>query len=356
MSRAFESLRTGSQEITAGPAHVRDAISVRRIAAVYLVALVPCILLGAYNTGLQAQLAASSGVPLLDDWPTRLIVSIGLDPVHAAGISGAFLHGLLYFLPLAFGCYLAARSVELVFALVRREQLGPGSWVLALVFALTLPPLTPVWQAMLAMAFGVVMGKEVFGGTGRNLVHPVLLAWAFLFVAYPESLSGDSIWVPVDGEQVAWLHRIAAEGSPVIAELDWNTAFLGLTPGAFGGTSALACFLGAAWLLLARVISWRVVTGFVAGSAIAAAGFATGDPASNPLFGIPVSWQFVLGMGLRPGVSCHRSGNRRPHESRPLGLRGHRRCIRDLCPRAESDPARRHRNCAAVHEPFCATD
>ncbi len=295
VSRAFESLRTGSREITAGPAHVRDAVSIRRIAAVYLIALIPCLLAGAYNTGLQVQLAASAGLPLLDDWPTRLMSGMGMDPVSAATSAGAFVHGLLYFLPLAVGCYLAARSVELIFALVRREQLGPGSWVLALVFALILPPATPVWQAMLAMAFGVVMGKEVFGGTGRNLVHPVLLAWAFLFVTYPETLSGDAIWVPVDGERPAWLHQVSASGSPVLADLDWTSAFLGLTPGAFGETSALACFLGAGWLLLARVVSWRVVLGFFAGSILASAGFAAADPGGNPLFGIPVHWQIVLG-------------------------------------------------------------
>ncbi len=261
VSRAFESLRTGSREVARRPAYVRDAISVRRIAAVYLVALFPCLVAGVYNTGLQIDLAAASGLAPLDGWRTDLMAALG----YTAGQDGSFLtrglHGLLYFLPLAVGAWVATRGVELAFALIRREQLGPGSWVLALVFTLMLPPATPVWQAMLAMAFGVVMGKEVFGGTGRNLVHPVLLAWAFLFVTYPETLSGDAIWVPVDGERPAWLHEVSAAGSPVLADFDWTTAFLGLTPGAFGETSALACLLGAAWLLLARVVSWRVVQG-----------------------------------------------------------------------------------------------
>ena len=295
VSRAFESLRTGSREVTHRPAFVRDAISVRRIAAVYLVALLPCLLLGTYNTGLQIDLAAASGLAPLENWRTGLVAALGHVPGEAGGFGIRSLHGLLYFLPLAVGAWLATRGVELAFALIRREQLGPGSWVLALVFALMLPPATPVWQAMLAMAFGVIMGKEVFGGTGRNLVHPVLLAWAFLFVTYPETLSGDAIWVPVDGERAAWLHQVSASGSPVLADLEWTTAFLGFTPGAFGETSALACFLGAAWLLLARVVSWRVVLGFVAGSVLASAGFAAGDPGSNPLFGIPVHWQLVLG-------------------------------------------------------------
>jgi Na+-transporting NADH:ubiquinone oxidoreductase subunit B len=139
------------------------------------------------------------------------------------------------------------------------------------------------------------MGKEIFGGTGRNLVHPVLLAWAFLFVAYPETYSGDSIWVAVDDVRPAWIHIVGEEGSPALAGLDWGTAFLGLTPGTFGAPSTLACLLGLGWLLLAKLVSWRVVVGFVAGSALAAALFAAGDPGNNPLFGMPVHWQFVLG-------------------------------------------------------------
>jgi Na+-transporting NADH:ubiquinone oxidoreductase subunit B len=292
---AFDSLRTGSRRTTVRASHIRDAISVRRIFAVYLVALAPVIVFGLYNMGLQTHLAIAAGAEPLDDWQSATMRALGLGAFDPGSVIACLLHGALYILPLVFVTWLTARVVELGFALVRQEDLQPGAWIFALLFALILPPTTPVWQAALAMAFGIVVGKEIFGGIGRNVVHPVLLAWAFLYVSYPGTLSGESVWVPVNGERPMLIDIAAEEGMAGLSQVSWTDAFLGLTPGPIGVTSALLCFLGVGGLLLARIVSWRVAVGFVAGSAVMAALFATGDPAHNPMFGIPVHWHMVIG-------------------------------------------------------------
>jgi Na+-transporting NADH:ubiquinone oxidoreductase subunit B len=292
---AFESLRTGSRLTTVRAAHIRDAISVRRVFAVYLVALVPVLLFGLYNMGLQTHLALAGGAEPLDNWQSAAMRALGLGAFDPGSVLACFVHGALYVMPLVVVTWLTARAVELLFALVRREDLQPGTWIFSLLFALILPPTAPGWQAAIAMAFGIVVGKEIFGGTGRNVVHPVLLAWAFLYVSYPATLSGEAVWVPVSTDQPMLIDIAAEEGMAGLSEVDWTTALVGLSPGPIGFTSALLCFVGLAGLLLARIVSWRVTVGFVAGSAVMAALFATGDPANNPMFGIPVHWHMVIG-------------------------------------------------------------
>lgn len=292
---AFDSLRSGSRATTRAPVHVRDAISVRRIAVVFMLALAPTTLLGVYNAGLQIQLAVADGATAASGWRNSLMAGLYPAGMAAGGTLACLLSGALYFLPLLLVAYAAARLTELVFVLARRDQLSPGSWVVALSFALLLPVTTPPWQAALAMVFGVAIGREIFGGSGRQLVNPVLLAWAFLFVAYPASLSGEAVWVPVSGDRPSWLGLAAEGGSTALRDLSWTRAFLGFSPGAVGQTSAAACLAGLAVLLAAGVVSWRVVLAFVGGSAAAAALFAAGDPAANPLFGLSVGWHAVLG-------------------------------------------------------------
>lgn len=292
---AFEALRTGSRRTTVRASHIRDAVSVRRIFAVYLVALMPLVVFGLYKTGLLIHLALHGGAEPIDNWQTALMRALGFGAFDPDSIAANFLHGALYFLPLLLAAYVAALIVELIFAVVRQEDLGSGTWIFALLFALILPPTAPVWQAALAMAFGIVMGKEIFGGTGRNVVHPVLLSWAFLYVSYPATLSGESVWVPVDTEQPMLIDIAAEKGMAGLATYDWTTALIGLSPGPVGVPSAAFCFLGVGVLLLSQLVSWRVVVGFIAGSAVAALLFSGGDPANNPMFGIPVHWHMVIG-------------------------------------------------------------
>lgn len=295
ISGAFESLRTGSGRTTERASHIRDAVSVRRIFAVYLVALVPLILFGLYNTGLQIHLAVAGGAEPVDTWQTAVMRNLGFGAFDPGSVTASLVHGALYFLPLLLATYIPARLVELVFAVVRQEGLSPGTWIFALLFTLILPPTAPVWQAAVSMVFGIVVGKEIFGGTGRNIVHPVLLAWAFLYVSYPATLSGEAVWVAVGTERPMLLDIVAEQGMAGLEGHAWTTALVGLSPGPFGVPSAAGCLLGVGVLLLARLVSWRVVVGFIAGSALVAFLFSGADPADNPMFGVPVHWHMVIG-------------------------------------------------------------
>jgi len=292
---AVDSLRTGSRQVTGRAAHVRDGISVRRVFVVYLVALAPLVLFGLYNCGLQIHLAVADGMAPLENWRTDLMRAAGLGAFDPGSIVANFVHGGLYLGPLLAAVYIPARLAELGFAVVRREDLQPGTMIFALLFTLILPPTAPAWQAGLAMLFGVVVGKEIFGGTGRNVVHPVLLAWAFVFVSYPAVLSGEAVWVPVAGERPMLLDIAAERGMAGLAGHDWLSAFVGHAPGPFGVPSTAACLFGLCVLILARIVSWRVAAGFIAGSAAAALLFSAGDSADNPMFGMPLHWHMVIG-------------------------------------------------------------
>ena len=293
---AFNSLATGSHRVTGRASHIRDAISVRRIFAVYMVALAPLIVFGLYNTGLQIHLAlAGEGVEPLATWQTSTMGKLGFGAFDPGSVVACFVHGGLYFLPLLIVVYVTARLVELIFAVVRRDDLSPGTWIFALLFALILPPTTPLWQAAMSMGFGILVGKEIFGGTGRNVVHPVLLAWAFLFVSYPAAMSGEAVWVPVSQDVPMLIDIVDERGVAGLEGVDWTSAFIGLSPGPMGISSALFCFVGLGVLMLARLVSFRIVAGFVIGSAVASLLFAGGDPSSNDMFGVPFHWHMVLG-------------------------------------------------------------
>jgi Na+-transporting NADH:ubiquinone oxidoreductase subunit B len=291
---AFHALAAGSEQVTQRAAHVRDAISMRRFFAVYLVALAPLILFGLYNTGLQIHLALAGeiGEPL-ETWQTGVMKTLGLgfDP---DSFVACLIHGALYFLPLLFAIYLTARVIELLFAVIRRMDLPPGTMIYALLFALLLPPTAPIWQSAFAMGFGILVAKEIFGGTGRNVVHPVLLAWAFLYVSYPAALSGEAVWVPVSADVPMLIDIVDEQGMAGLEGVSWMSAFVGLSPGPLGVSSALFCFIGVGALLLARLISWRIVAGFVLGSFLASLLF-QGESADNAMFGVPFYWHMVLG-------------------------------------------------------------
>ena len=170
-----------------------------------------------------------------------------------------------------------------------------------MLFPLILPPTIPLWQVALGIAFGVIIGKEIFGGTGMNILNPALTARAFLFFAYPAQISGEQVWTAadtaVDGASGAtWLAEAAVEGQSVLTKgLDWWDAFVGLVPGSMGETSALGCLIGAVILIASRVGSWRIMLGVFAGSAAASLLLNAIGSETNPLFGVPFWWHIVLG-------------------------------------------------------------
>jgi Na+-transporting NADH:ubiquinone oxidoreductase subunit B len=260
-----------------------------------LVAVTPCLLFGLYNTGLQINQAVASGAEYLPSWQSRAASAVGLPLLDPANVLSCFLHGLIYFLPLWVVIHIAGRASDIVFAAFRREPLHEGFGVISLLFALTLHPNVPLWQAAVAILFGNIFGKEIFGGAGRNVIHPVVLAWNFLWIAYPASLSGDADWFPVAPAPHSWLNQVGNEGPQILGDLSWMTGFLGVTPGMFGGPAPLACLLGALILIAAGIASWRVVGAYIAGSAVVALLLNQVQSSENFFISVPPHWHMVLG-------------------------------------------------------------
>ena len=282
-------------QVTAGPTHIRDAIDFKRMMSTVMVALLPCILMAMYNTGYQANAAmASMGVAGAAGWRGFLLdlFQIGYNP---GNILACLVHGLLYFLPLYVVTMVVGIGWEIVFAIVRRHEVQEGFFVTGLLIPLILPATVPLWQVVIAVSFAVVIGKEIFGGTGRNWLNPALAARAFLFFAYPAEISGDACWTAVDGFSGATPLALAAEGGLAQIDISWGQAFLGQVQGSMGETSALACLIGAFILVVSGIGSWRIMAGTIGGAAaIWGLLYAVGS-GTNPMFGLPFHWHLVLG-------------------------------------------------------------
>jgi Na+-transporting NADH:ubiquinone oxidoreductase subunit B len=286
-------------DVTKGLTHVRDGLELKRLMIIVVAALGPCILMAMYNTGLQANLAmAEMGVESASGWRGSLMDSLGIG-YEAGSIFACFVHGALYFAPVYIVCMAIGGTWEMLFCIIRRKEISEGFLVTGMLFPLTLPPTIPLWQVAIGVSFGVVIGKEIFGGTGKNFLNPALTARAFLYFAYPAQISGDQPWVAVDGFAGATpLGAIAnadvATGMQAI-EITWSQAFLGFTQGSMGETSTLACLLGAGLLIYTGIGSWRIMAGVLLGGM----GFATLlwliPSETNPMFQMPPWWHLVLG-------------------------------------------------------------
>lgn len=284
-------------ETTSGQTHVRDALDLKRMMLTVIVALIPCILMAMYNTGLQANMALQTlGAPMTEGWRTNAIrwSGIGFDP---GSIMANFAHGALYFIPVYLVTSVAGGLCEVVFATIRKHEVNEGFLVTGMLFPLILPPTIPLWQVAIGIAFGVVIGKEIFGGTGKNFLNPALTARAFLYFAYPAQITGDAVWTAVDGYTGATPLGLAAiEGMrPVLDQVTWMQAFVGTLPGSMGETSTLACLFGAAVLIVTGVGSWRIMLACVIGTVATWAPLFYMGSVTNPMFGMPLHWHFVLG-------------------------------------------------------------
>ncbi|MBL8949345.1 MAG: NADH:ubiquinone reductase (Na(+)-transporting) subunit B, partial [Myxococcaceae bacterium] len=286
---------TPSTTTERGP-HVRDALDQKRMMMIVVIALVPCIAMALYNTGYQAHLAVEQGGRLLEAWQSRAYLALGL-PVSSASVLGCVVHGALWFLPVTLVTYGVGGLWEVLFATVRRHEINEGFLVTGILIPLTLPATVPLWQVALGTTFGVVIGKEIFGGTGMNFLNPALVARAFVFFAYPAQLSGD-VWVAAiapDGRSGAtWLASLA-EGSGHLPGLTWWDAFWGRIPGSMGETSVAAAALGAVLLLFTRVAAWQTMLGVVLGTAATAYGLNAVASDTNPMLALPFYWHAVLG-------------------------------------------------------------
>jgi Na+-transporting NADH:ubiquinone oxidoreductase subunit B len=284
-------------DVTRGAPHVRDALDLKRVMIYVLFASVPCALIGMYNVGLQANEAmAWIGIESAGGWRGSVLEGLGLgyDP---GSVGANLVHGALYFIPIYLVTLAAGGFWEVLFAGVRNHEVNEGFLVTSWLFALTLPATIPLWQVALGISFGVVLGKEVFGGTGKNFLNPALVGRAFLFFAYPGDMSGD-VWVAVDGYTGATPLALAHQGGvPAVLDGDitWLAAFIGTIPGSIGEVSTLACLMGAIFLVYTGIASWRIMVAILLGMIGMVALFNSVGSATNPMFGLPWYWHLVLG-------------------------------------------------------------
>ena len=279
--------------------HVRDALDLKRMMVMVVVSLTPCIFMALWNTGRNANRAISymAGVSPLDNWQSSVLQEIGFS--FEPGFVNNLIHGAFYFFPVYIVCMTVGGLWEVLFSVVRKHEINEGFLVTGMLFPLTLPPTIPLWQVAIGISFGVVIGKEVFGGTGKNFLNPALTARALLYFAYPVQITGNTVWTAAQGFSGATaLGELATapvkEGMGVLST-SWMSSFLGTIQGSMGETSTLACLLGAALLIGTRIGSWQIMAGVVAGAVGLSTVFWTIGSQTNPMFSMPPWWHLVVG-------------------------------------------------------------
>ncbi len=285
-------------DVTPHAPHARDALDIKRVMTYVVIATMPCIIIGLWNIGYQANSAmASMGIEQAPGWRGTILTWFGFayDPANPLG---NFLHGFMYFMPIYLVTLIVGGIWEVVFAAVRNHEVNEGFLVTSMLFALTLPPNIPLWQVALGISFGVVIGKEVFGGTGKNFLNPALTGRCFLFFAYPAHMSGDAVWTAVDGFSSATPLGLAAlDGMQAIFAngVTWTQAFMGSIQGSIGSTSTFACLLGGIFLMYTRIASWRIIFGVFAGMVVTSTLLNWIGSDTNPMFAMPWYWHLTLG-------------------------------------------------------------
>lgn len=278
-----------------GSVHMRDAIDLKRVMSTVAMALGLVIPFAMFNTGYQANMVlAQQGITEIEGWRGLIMALLGL-PLVETNIISNIVHGALYFVPIFLVTQLAGGLCEVVFSLTRKHEVNEGFLVTGLLYPLTLPATIPLWQVAVGIMFGVVIGKEIFGGTGKNFLNPALTARAFLYFAYPAQISGDAVWTAVDGYTGATILGQAAANGMVGVDLPLWKAFLGLIPGSMGETSVIACLLGAGYLIFTGVGSWRIMLSVVLGALVLSTVLFMIGSDSNPMFSMSPLWHFCVG-------------------------------------------------------------
>jgi Na+-transporting NADH:ubiquinone oxidoreductase subunit B len=202
--------------------------------------------------------------------------------------------GALYFFPVYLVTVAVGGFWEVLFAVIRKHEINEGFFVTSMLFPLILPPDIPYWQVAVGISFGVVIGKEVFGGVGMNILNPALTGRAFLFFAYPAQISGDKVWVAVDGMSQATPLAQLADTSMHLT-YSWWDSFIGLIPGSMGETSTLAILIGAFILIVTKIGSWRIMASILLGMTLMSLTFNLIGSSTNPMFAVTPIWHLVLG-------------------------------------------------------------
>ncbi len=274
--------------------HVADSLDFKRTMIMVAWALIPCVFFAMYNSGYQANLILDSQNLEAVGWRAEIMRFIGLSFNPDSHVSNMF-YGLLFFLP----AYIVTMTVgglwEALFAATRGHEINEGFVVSGLLFPLTLPPTIPLWQIAVGISFGVVIGKEVFGGTGKNIFNPALTARVFLFFAYPAQISGDAVWTAVDGYTGATALSELVTGGISALSTNWSDAFWGFIPGSMGETSTIACLIGAVVLIGSGIGSWRIMLSCLIGMICMSMLLNSVGSETNPMMNVPWTWHLVLG-------------------------------------------------------------
>ncbi|KPA52688.1 NADH:ubiquinone reductase (Na(+)-transporting) subunit B [Photobacterium lucens] len=306
---AFATIMYTPGQVTRTSAHVRDSIDLKRLMIMVWLAVFPAMFWGMYNVGDQAiaglnhlytgdKLAAI----IAADWHYWFTQMLGGTLSVDAGWGSKMLLGATYFLPIYAVVFAVGGFWEVLFCMVRKHEVNEGFFVTSILFALIVPPTLPLWQAALGITFGVVVAKEIFGGTGRNFLNPALAGRAFLFFAYPAQISGDLVWTAADGFSGATpLSQWAQGGQAGVVNtitgqnITWMDAFIGHIPGSIGEVSTLAILIGGAFIVIMGIASWRIIAGTMIGMIAAATLFNIIGSDTNPMFSMPWQWHLVLG-------------------------------------------------------------
>ena len=286
----METIFFASDEVTKFSPNVRDSLDVKRFMAIVVFTLVPLLFFGIYNTGYQSQLASGLSLSAFD----------------------VILRGIVIVVPIVLVSYVVGFFWEILFAVVRGHMISEGLFVSAMLFPLTLPPTTPLWQAALGISFGIVIGKEIFGGTGRNFLNPALTGRAFLFFAYPAQMSGDAVWIALRNTKdtivdtvsgatplaICALAQAPEQIEDVLEKAGYTVSnlFFGTYPDSIGASSTLLCLLGALVLVTLGVASYRIILGDILG--ILGMGLILNllaGPSSHPFMAINPFYHLLMG-------------------------------------------------------------
>jgi len=289
---ATETILFSSDERTSIAPHIRDNIDIKRVMILVVVTLIPCYIFGAINVGYQN--------------------------AHALGIERSLIDNLLYgakvIIPIIAVTFITGAFWEVLFAIVRKHEISEGFLVTCALIPLTMPPSIPLWQLSIATTFGIVIGKEIFGGVGMNIFNPALVARAFIFFSYPSKISGDMVWlIGPDGYSGATALAIPAstKGADAVSLLNgvsqfdysWINLASGWIPGSIGETNKFIILIAAVVLMLMKLVSWRVILGGVSGLlAMSYIGTLIAPYSDNSMLSIPPHYHLVMG-GFAFGIT-----------------------------------------------------
>ena len=300
---AVENFVFSTQTKTSNPVHVRDGVDIQKIMVIVWLSTFPAMFFGMYNLGVYSlNYLNLIGQENTGDWHHYIVSMVGYD--HTSFIAKMWF-GAAYFLPIYITVFVVGIAWEALFAIVRKHEINEGAFVSTILFSLSCPPDLPLWQAAMGITFGLVIGKEIFGGTGKNFLNPALTGRAFLYFAYPAQISGDKVWIagladnniiPEGYSGATALGVAATDGMEgIYNSFTWMDAFLGFVPGSVGETSVIAIGIGLVILLITKVASYRIILGTLLGMWAMSTVLNIVGSDTNEMFYVPWYWHLVIG-------------------------------------------------------------